>query len=157
MVRFVVGACALMSITGCLGAGDAALAAGPGGVRAVSGGGQFGARQFGPHQAVRGHPGFHRRAALGVPRDRGRSRFFLGGGGLYPYVDRAETIVRRDDPEVSERRIDRNDFAHMAVRTGIPYPPTPTPVIYRIEGGKARPDIRIIWVGAEPEDGRRRR
>lgn len=157
MMRVVVGACAFLAIAGCFGAGDAALAAGPGGVRAASGGGQFGARQFGPRPAVRGHFGFHRRVAGGVPRDRGRSRFFLGGGGLYPFVDRAETIVRRDDADEPARRVDRNDFAHMPVRMGIPYPPTPTPVIYRIEGGKARPDIRIIWVGAEPEDGRKTR
>jgi hypothetical protein len=86
------------------------------------------------------------------------ARRFLGGSGFYPFdgfypLDAGfEGAVPRQssaaEPE-PEREIDRDSFENMPVRMGIERSPEPQPVIYRIEGTRARPVVRVLRVGIE--------
>lgn len=58
-------------------------------------------------------------------------------------------MVLRESGAEPEREIDRDSFETMPVRLGIPRSPEPRPVIYRIEGTKARPAVRVLRVGIE--------
>jgi hypothetical protein len=78
------------------------------------------------------------------------TRWFLGGPGFYPFDSGSESMVLREgDAAEPEREIDRDSFENMPVRLGIPRSPEPRPVIYRIEGTKARPAVRVLRVGIE--------
>lgn len=84
----------------------------------------------------------------------GFKRRFAGGPVFNPYgfnpfaFGNQTTIVRERDSE-PERPIDPDSFENLPARAGIPNQPTPTPVIYRIEGTKARPVVRVLRVGIE--------
>lgn len=78
------------------------------------------------------------------------TRWFLGGPGFYPFDSGYESVVLREGAAAEpEREIDRDSFENMPVRLGIPRSPEPRPVIYRIEGTKARPVVRVLRVGIE--------
>lgn len=77
------------------------------------------------------------------------TRWFLGGPGFYPFDSGSGSVVLRESGAEPEREIDRDSFETMPVRLGIPRSPEPRPVIYRIEGTKARPAVRVLRVGIE--------
>lgn len=85
-------------------------------------------------------PRFHHRGA----------NWFLGGPGYYPFDSGSETVILRDrDNAEPEREVDLDSFENMPVRMGIERSPEPRPVIYRIEGTRARPSVRVLRVGID--------
>ncbi|GAU84146.1 hypothetical protein [Bosea sp. BIWAKO-01] len=117
-----------------------------------------------PSFAPRMAPGFRHLARQNGPFFRhDRARRFLGnpgfiGGPWYSPSDFGRDTVILQERE-SERTIDRSrDYTPVMV--GIPQPPTPEPVIYRLEGSRQRPIVRIIRIGeqrsyARDDDGAR--
>ncbi|TCR63744.1 hypothetical protein [Bosea sp. BK604] len=93
---------------------------------------------FGPRR-----PGFH----------HGFKRRFAGRAlspyGFNPFAFGNQTTIVRERESEPERPIDPDSFENLPARAGIPAQPTPTPVIYRIEGTKARPVVRVLRVGIE--------
>jgi hypothetical protein len=86
----------------------------------------------------------------GHARHRGR---FFGGPGFVGHVPFAppvgvrETEIRRAAP------VDPFAFANLPVRMGIPYPPRPEPTLYRIEGRRDRPVVRVIRIADRQAHG----
>ncbi|RDJ27491.1 hypothetical protein DWF00_11115 [Bosea caraganae] len=87
---------------------------------------------------------------LARPNHQGGRRFWGGSSGFYPFDAGGErTILREVSGGEEERPLDRDSFEHMPVRMGIAASPVGRPVIYRIEGSKARPIVRVLRVGID--------
>ncbi|WP_156639888.1 hypothetical protein [Bosea sp. PAMC 26642] len=101
-----------------------------------------------------GSRGFGHRAGR-VARFHGRG--FIGGP-LLPFSDAPQIAILREAEPEPEKPVDRNSFAYLPARTGIPYPPTPDPILIRLEGRRDRPVSRVIRIaGAESGKGPRSR
>ena len=117
-----------------------------------------------PSFAPRMAPGFrHMARRNGAIFRHGHARRFLGnpgfvGGPWYsPFDSGRDTVILQE--RESERTVDRS-LDYTPVMVGIPRPPTPEPVIYRLEGSRQRPVVRIIRFGeqggyARAEEGAR--
>ncbi len=88
---------------------------------------------------------------IGLHHRHGR-RFVAGG--YYPPAwmfppPAVETAAPQDMDGSDQRAVDRGSFEHMPVTIGIPRAPEARPVIYRVEGTRARPEVRVLRVGIE--------
>jgi hypothetical protein len=79
----------------------------------------------------------------GHVRHRGR---FLGGPGLVGHAPFAPSVATRASEVRRTAPADPFAFANLPVRMGIPYPPRPEPTLYRIEGRRDRPVVRVIRI-----------
>ncbi|MGO4734908.1 hypothetical protein AB4099_00065 [Bosea sp. 2KB_26] len=120
---------------------------------AAGGSGRVFAPAAPPSFAPRIAPGFRHLARQNGPMfRRDHARRFLGnpgfiGGPWYSPSDSGRDTVILQKRE-SERTVDRSlDYTPVVV--GIPRSPTPEPVIYRLEGSRQRPVVRIIRVGEQ--------
>lgn len=98
------------------------------------------ALRFNPrlHHAARAH-------RFGFRHGHGRRFFgpgFVGAPWYYPFGGGRETVIYRD----VERPSERSTAEYGQVLVGIPAPPRPEPVIYRIEGPRHRQVVRIIRI-----------
>jgi hypothetical protein len=80
----------------------------------------------------------------------------FGGHGYFgapgPWFDGGPQVTILREEREAEKPVDRNSFAQLPTRTGIPYPPVPDPILIRLEGPRNRPVARIIRI-AEAETG----
>lgn len=132
-----------------------AAAAGPGRAFAPAAPPSFAPRTaFGfRHMARQNGPIFRHDHARRILGNRG----FIGGPWYSPSDSGRDTVILQE--RESERTVDRS-VDYTPVLIGIPPAPTPEPVIYRLEGSRQRPVVRIIRVGeqggyARAEDGAR--
>lgn len=111
-------------------------------------------RGFRPAMPMKFAGNWHGRREIGASRRFGfhhrQGRRFVAGGGFYPYAfGNGTTTIVQEPGDEPERMVDRNSFEHMPASTGIERPPLAAPVIYRIEGTKARPTVRVMRVGID--------
>lgn len=93
------------------------------------------------------------RLAHGNPHRRGATRWVWGG---YPATwlwpdgsGQSVTIVA--PPPVRRPAIDRRSFENLQARAGIRNAPTPEPSLYRLEGPRSNPGVRVIRVAGADE------
>lgn len=137
------------------------LALGLAGATLVPGPGQAAGRGA-PAMAVAAPagPGLGRVHAPTMSRGYGYRAHRFGrfaGHGFYgapgPWFDGGPQVTILREEREAETPVDRNSFAQLPARTGIPYPPTPDPILIRLEGPRNRPVARIIRI-AEAETGK---
>jgi hypothetical protein len=117
-------------------------------------------------QALRGHAVAHRHRHAADGRRfgirpwrahaHGRGAYLPGlygyGPGYGDGVGDRTVLLREALPEPR----DPHAFENLPTRTGIPYPPTPNPTLYRIEGPRDRPITRVIRIADAQTPGSRR-
>lgn len=120
-----------------------------------------GVARHAPAPLAKPHHGLSRHAMLRGQQHRGWRRGAQGWESFLPFDDGFLSYpagyMRGDEIPLTRRApsppADPDSFEGMPVRVGIPRAPTPEPTLYRLEGSRSRPVVRVIRV-ADAQPGR---